>query len=236
MNKQSILNQAKKLRSLLEQTIYHFAPIMDKALLKGQPYIFDFTSANIELIKIDLRDTDAFTDYIFETMERAGCQLGIGKYNEDRTIYNRSPLFTSEGEARSVHLGIDLWAPVGTPVYAPLTGAVQSFQINDHFGDYGPTIILAHKLNGINFYTLYGHLSQKSLNDLRLGQKIKLGQMIATLGNNQENGNWPPHLHFQIISDMLGKAGDFPAVARPAEKNYYLTVCPDPNLILRIPF
>ncbi|MBI4363426.1 MAG: peptidoglycan DD-metalloendopeptidase family protein [Candidatus Doudnabacteria bacterium] len=150
-------------------------------------------------------------------------------------MYRHSQLFNDEQEPRSVHLAMDLWVPQGTPVFSPLPGRVHSFQNNDHLGDYGPTIILEHELQGLKFFTLYGHLSRVSLVNLKTSETIRSGQQIAKLGSQNENGSWPPHLHFQIISDMMGKKGDFPGVASISEKDYYLGICPDPNLILRLP-
>lgn len=197
-------------------------------------HIFDFTEKNIDLLKIDLQNTNTFNDYVFAEMKKNNSTVGIGKYDEDRLIYRRSQLFSGTEEARSLHLGIDLWAVPGTRVYAPLDGIVHSFEDNNHFGDYGPTIILEHNLDGCIFYTLYGHLSRESLDDKMVGDHFSAGQEIATIGDNQVNGNWPPHVHFQIIVDMLGKQGDFFGVAKPSEREYYLALCPNPNLILNI--
>ena len=49
-----------------------------------------------------------------------------------------------------------------------------------------------------------------------------------------ENGNWPPHLHFQIIEDMELKEGDYPGVCTSANREKYLANCPNPDLILTL--
>ncbi len=197
-------------------------PIIVNADLE-QAHIFDFTAENKELANVNMANTQEFTEYVFSKL---GNLAGIGRYNENRTIYTRSPLFAG----RTIHLGIDIFMPTGTPVCAPLDGKIHSFQNNAHFGDYGPTIILEHK----GFYTLYGHLSTDSLHELQEGQTILAGQQIGKIGNTEENGNWPPHVHFQIITDMLGRKGDYPGVASIQEREKYLKLCPDPNTILRI--
>lgn len=202
--------------------------------LGTSPHIFDFTKKNIKLTSLDLSNKEEFINYVKDTLKNSGCKFGIGGYGENRIIYRRSNLFENNIEPRSIHLGIDVWMPTETPIYSPLPAKVHSFKDNNNFGDYGPTIILEHFLNGANFFTLYGHLSRSSLKNLKEGMIIKKGQKIATLGNYDENGQWPPHLHFQIISNLLGKSGDFPGVATISEKKFYLTLCPDPNLILRI--
>ncbi len=124
--------------------------------------------------------------------------------------------------------------PVATEVHSPLDGIVHSFQDNKQTADYGPTIILEHHLDGVTFYTLYGHLSRSALKTLRVGQKIKKGQFIASVGTPQENGGWPEHLHFQIIDDMQGEKGNFIGVIEPSKVGYWAKRCPDPNLILML--
>lgn len=223
------------LNSILFNHQTEYAPIVPKEFLNKQPFIFDFTETNTELAKVDLTDIGAFTSYILTALEAAGVIMGAGGYGEDRVLYQKSGLFAGEGEPRSIHLAIDLWLPARTEIFAPLQGSVHSFQDNHNYLDYGPTIIIEHRLNGIKFYTLYGHLSKDSLEDLSIGKNIIKGERVACLGNSSENGQWPPHLHFQIISDMLGRTGDFPGVAKPSEKDYYLGLCPNPNLVLQIP-
>ncbi len=166
--------------------------------------------------------------------------VGIGRYNEARLVYS-SDLFRSEknshGEARTIHLGLDVFTWPGSPVKAPLNGEVHSFKNNRKELDYGPTIILKHSpgVEGLEFFTLYGHLTAASLEGLYPGKPIKKGETLGWVGDFRENGGWPPHLHFQIITDMLDYMGDYPGVARPAERKVWLSLCPDPNLITGIP-
>ena len=196
-------------------------------------FVFDFTEKNRELQSIELSNTKEFTRYIFRKIRENNGVAGIGRYNENRTIYARSGLFAGAGsEPRTVHLGIDLWAKAGTPIFAPLSGMIHSFRNNKAFGDYGPTIILEHNVDGVVFYTLYGHLSIDSIKGLRVGQGIDTGDEIAHIGNYPENGSWPPHLHFQLITNMQGRQGDFPGVAGVADRERFLELCPDPNIIL----
>ncbi len=70
---------------------------------------------------------------------------------------------------------------------------------------------------------------------LEIGRKLAAGEIFAEVGDVSENGSWPPHLHFQIMSDLMGHSGDFPGVAKPSDRERWLTLCPDPNLILGIP-
>ena len=163
--------------------------------------------------------------------------MGIGGYGEHRTVYSRSrvfdPLKPGE-EPRRLHLGVDIWGPAGTAVFAPIGGMIHSFAFNNYDGDYGATIIVLHQLEGFPFYTLYGHLSLADIKFLTEGQYVIRGQEIGHFGEPKENGNWPPHLHFQIIFDLGVYKGDYPGVCRFSEKEKYLNICPDPDLILNL--
>ena len=161
---------------------------------------------------------------------------GIGRYDEVRPFYTSDAYEVRGNEGpqwRTVHIGLDIFLPPGTPVYAPLAGRVHSFQDNAHDRDYGPTIILEHQVTGdLKFYTLYGHLTRTSLSGLYKGQNIVAGQAFCQIGPMPENGNWSPHLHFQVMLDMLGKSGDYPGVAFPDTRAVWKSLCPDPWLLL----
>ena len=207
----------------------------EKVISSEKPYRkLDFSESNKNLLNRDLTETPVFSKYIFEEMLSKNQYVGIGGYDENRVIYRQREHFTNQENARSIHLGIDIWANAGEPVYAPILGEVHSFAFNNHFGDYGPTIILKHELKGVPFYTLYGHLSLQSLDELYVGKRIKAAEQIAAIGSFPENGDWPPHLHFQIISEIGKYNGDFPGVSSLVDREYFLSLCPDPNLILRI--
>lgn len=162
--------------------------------------------------------------------------LFAGGYLETRPIYiadaykkeaNNGP------EYRCVHLGIDYWIDPETPIHSILDGTVFSIHNNNNDKDYGPTIILEHKIDQITFYTLYGHLSMSSLNVLEAGASVSKGDLIGYIGNSKENGSWAPHLHFQILLDMLGYKTEFPGVAFHKELNVWKTISPDPNLLFK---
>ena len=195
-------------------------------------YTFDFTAANTELSAEDAADTPIFSNWVSTKLTEGKYRYGIGGYMEHRTLYARSPLFGTDEEPRRLHLGVDIWAAAGTPVYAPFAGTIHSFQDNDHFGDYGPTIILQHELNGLTLYSLYGHLNRECLLGLYPGKAIALNEQIAQIGSADENGHWPPHLHFQLMFDMEGWAGDYPGVGRYSEQETLQQNIPDPGLVL----
>lgn len=205
------------------------------------PYlILDFSATNPDLAPerrpgLDLTDTAAFTDYVFGQLRAGGAGVGVGGYNEHRIIYRRSDHFQRQEQPREIHLGLDFWADAGTPVFAPLDGVVHSFQDNAHFGDYGPTIILEHDTPDGTIYSLYGHLTRASLDGLYEGKRVKAGEKIAQIGPYPENGDWPPHLHFQLMTDLLGLRGDFPGVCSLSDREKFLAICPNPNDLLGIP-
>ena len=195
----------------------------------------DFTANNSKLTNDIIEHTGRFSEYIKTELQTAGARYGIGGYAEHRTVYSRSGVFDADAlsdEPRRLHLGIDIWGDAGQVIFAPLDGKVHSYAFNDHFGDYGATIILAHELEGISFHTLYGHLGLKDISGLAEGAFIRSGQELAHFGSPQENGHWPPHLHFQVIVDIGGYYGDYPGVCKYSEKESFLKNCPDPDLIL----
>lgn len=159
-------------------------------------------------------------------------RLAYGGYDEDRAIYD-APIFTLEpgSEPRTVHLGVDIFAPAGTPVFAPLTGRVHSFQDNANPKDYGPTLILEHDVGTLVFYTLYGHLARDNWHK---NQFFNAGDTMAALGDATVNGGWPPHLHFQVILDLNGASGDFPGVFRRSQAAHWKQICPDPGPLLGV--
>ncbi|WP_296702770.1 peptidoglycan DD-metalloendopeptidase family protein [Algoriphagus sp.] len=215
---------------------YHFFPIMGAPLSPENSMKMDFSPNNKGLESVDLAHTESFYEFVFGQLEDAGKTFGLGGYLEHRAIYQRSERFeTSAADFRNIHLGVDVWAKAGTKVYCPIEGRVFSIQNNAGFGDYGPTIILKHELAEKKLYSLYGHLSLTDLALFEINQVVKAGELLCHIGPYPENGDWPPHLHFQLMFDMLGNTGDFPGVCSQRETGKYKTICPDPNLILRCP-
>ena len=206
-------------------------PVMGFDLTKENTEALDFTKNNKALFEIDLRDTVQFNEFVFESMIPPSKEIGAGGYFEHREVYARSEHFGGE-EARCIHLGIDLWIKAGSPLYAPMDATIHSFADNAGFGNYGPTLILRHKIGSLTFYSLYGHLSLADMKHWKKGKKYKAGEQIGTVGPFPENGDWPPHLHFQLMTDMLGWKGDFPGVCAPSQIDFYKQIVPDPKLIL----
>lgn len=153
---------------------------------------------------------------------------GIGGYNEKRPNMYIAPQYKNE---RNIHMGIDIWAPAGEPVFAPLDGIVAYTENHNEEGNYGGTIVLKHSKSGKDLYALYGHLSLRSLQQCKPGQHVKAGEIIGWLGDESENGNWLPHLHYQL-SWNDPKEADMPGVVSEKERNRALLIYPDPERVI----
>lgn len=218
------------LKDVLERNKVNFCKVVDVDLGKDVIIQFDFTENNKEIYPALIASAENFSAWVNKKLEEANAKFAIGGYNENRVLYKRSNLFEGQQE-RSLHLGVDVWGAAGTKVYMPVGGMVHSFAFNDNFGDYGATIIMQHHIEMATFYTLYGHLSLADLKPLRIGKYIGRGEVIGHFGLPAENGNWPPHLHFQLIDDIGIKLGDYPGVCSTKESEAYLKNCPNPNLM-----
>ena len=197
------------------------------------PLDLSVNNENITTQKIE--SAKDYEQYIQNYLEKSNAKIAYGGYKEHRNLYQRSPVFMSQDhDERNIHIGLDLWINESAPVYAALEGTIHSFQNNDALGDYGPTIILKHQIGHFTFHTLYGHLSLDSLDGKKIGNFVKKGEQIASLGLPPINGDYAPHLHFQIIMDMENKVGDYPGVCNQSRLAFYLENCPDPNLLLKI--
>ncbi|HEV8150899.1 MAG TPA: aminotransferase class III-fold pyridoxal phosphate-dependent enzyme, partial [Gemmatimonadales bacterium] len=184
-------------------------------------------------------DLPGFSHKLFEHLRAAGARIGVGRYDEARVLYSSAGYYAEGNERdlpRTVHLGLDLFAEPGTPVLAPLAGVVESVRDNGMERDYGPTVILRHQPAGIpDFFTLYGHLGRDALGALKPGESVERGRQLGTIGDLDENGGWPPHLHFQLITDLLDREGEFPGVARSDQRAVWKSLSPNPNLVANLP-
>ena len=176
--------------------------VIDKSIAKTDYIQLDLSIDNEELKKIDTSSSDELENYINDYICYNKVKVAFGGYLETRNIYARSKYFNEQldsNDERNIHLGMDIWADINTNVLAALDGEIHSFNNNTNFGDYGPTIIMKHEVKNFIFYTLYGHLTLESLNDLKIGRIVKKGEVISQLGSPKVNGDYPSHLHFQII-------------------------------------
>lgn len=210
--------------------------VLNPEFSKSDYISLDLSVSNKELEEIDTSSSNILGDYINNHIKSNQGKIAFGGYLETRNIYQRSTYFkdTDPETERNIHLGLDLWIAAETAIFTPLDAEVHSFKNNTNFGDYGPTIILKHTIETINFYTLYGHLSLTSIENLKVGQTFKKGEQIATLGDASVNGDYAPHLHFQIMKDVQDFVGDYPGVCSKKDLEFYKGNCLDPELLLRL--
>ena len=225
------MQHTSDLVKLLEKYQANFSQILSPDLYKQGFCAIDLSANNKDLDTLNLHDLKTCETYIHSLCQG---KIGIGGYGEKRVWYAQSPVFRNEITARNIHLGVDIWAKAATEIYNFMAGKVHSFAYNEGFGNYGGTIIMEYEIEKTIFYVLYGHLSKQSLVNLYEGKLFEKGEKIAALGKPDENGGWATHLHFQIIQDMQGNKGDFIGVAYENQKDYYLELCPNPNLILQM--
>lgn len=211
------------------------AKVIAKEIDFSEYVALDLSISNKELHHRIVNTAYDYEVFIQNHLDKNNATIAYGGYLERRNLYKRSSVFKNETSIeRDIHIGMDLWINQTASIFAALDGTIHSFQNNEALGDYGPTIILEHLLDGLKFHTLYGHLSLESLNGKKIGDKVKKGERIGTLGLAPINGDYAPHLHFQIIIDMQNKQGDYPGVCSKNDLEYYKQNCPDPNLLLKI--
>ncbi|ARV05555.1 peptidase M23 [Polaribacter sp. SA4-10] len=211
-------------------------PVIDVEISFNSYIDISLSESNNDLMSFNTSSSEEWEKYITSFLEKSNAEIAFGGYLEKRNLYDRSDYFKNqlENEKRNIHLGIDLWCKENTKVLAVLEGEIHSFKFNNNYGDYGPTIILKHEINKITFYTLYGHLSKESIQNINVGDKILQGDVLAFLGDSSVNGDYAPHLHFQIIKDLQDNCGDYPGVSSSENIDFYKNNCPNPNLLLKL--
>jgi len=174
---------------------------------------------------------------IEQELAAAGARVGVGGYRVRRDVYRGDGYETQAAEERRcIHMAIDIWAPAGEPVHVPFAGTIEAVERRDADYDFGPVVIVRHETpDRTPFWTLYGHLSVESTAGLQPGAALEAGALLARTGPFPENGNWPPHVHFQLLTSLLGMGTGLHGVAAPSQLDVWQSVCPDPNLILRVP-
>ncbi|TXE15389.1 peptidoglycan DD-metalloendopeptidase family protein [Psychroserpens burtonensis] len=210
--------------------------VLDPSISKSDYVALDLSKSNDALNTVDVSSSETLEQYINSYIIKNNAKVAYGGYLETRNIYQRSSYFKdiNPETERNIHLGLDLWIAAETPIFSPLDAEVHSFKNNTNHGDYGPTIILKHTIENMEFYTLYGHLSLASIQNLQVGQVFKQGHQIGTLGDASVNGDYAPHLHIQIIKDVQGFVGDYPGVCSKLDLEFYKGNCLDPELLLSL--
>ena len=173
-------------------------------LLKGDPYVFDFSSKNPKTLNYNLNNFQEFNEDIFNELKNSGKKWGIGKYLEERENILRGSI-NIINEKRIYHLGLDIIVPYNSVVFCPLYGYVYKLGKETQKGNYGGYLVLKHQVNNQTFYSLYGHL--KTPHKVKLGQKLVAGQELGKIGKESDSGGWFCHLHLQIITQKAMNEG-----------------------------
>lgn len=194
---------------MIDFSQYHFHPVI---LLPSNYEVYDFTKG-------------------YDPNRKLNSPFGIGKYDEQRVGMYTTEMYTKSPELRNIHMGIDIGAPAGTPVHAFYAGEVFLTANNHQEGDYGYTLITKHILHDTPLFVLHGHLSAKSIEGKKPGQKFQAGEVIAWLGEKHENGGWNPHLHFQVSLEKP-EVCDMPGVVSESQREKAKRIYLDPQCIL----
>ena len=234
------LPQTSKVTRWLFDNQTSFKPIIDTNLRSEPLLILDTSVSNPNIPEPGMPfDTNSANQFIFNQLESRKTRVAVGKYDEYRLLYNSDDFVDFTGHQRRLHLGIDLYQVAGSSVYAPMAAEIYSIANHTDEYDYGGTLILRHPIlvdgESLEFFSLFGHMDPASIAHHRTGDQINAGQKLAEMGQTQENGNWPPHLHYQLMTDMLDETNTFFGVGSHRYRDIWLGLCPDPNLVLGIP-
>ncbi|MDR6544342.1 putative chitinase [Chryseobacterium rhizosphaerae] len=113
------------------------------------------------------------------------------------------------GRSGGKHDGLDLYAPVGTPVYACIDGEV-TYRADP--GGYGHRTFLEGTYNGKKYYFMYCHLSEYKTGQFKAGKEIgKTGQT----GNASGQASKMAHLHFEVRTEQMSKPSFNPLTEIP---------------------
>lgn len=220
---------AARVLDWLRSDEFHAEPVIET---DDKPVVLDLSRGSMALGEpLENIDVSRFTLLVEELMQQSGTRFAFGRWGETRALYSNEHFAGEDGECRDVHLGVDLFCAAGTAVRAPLDGIVSVVANNARELDYGPMLVLRHTTpGGYGFYTLYGHLGMECTRTLRAGMPVGAGEVIASIGAPPVNGNWPPHLHFQLVLDLLNLGREFPGVARRSQRERWLGLSPNPAM------
>jgi 4-aminobutyrate aminotransferase-like enzyme/Ser/Thr protein kinase RdoA (MazF antagonist) len=185
----------------------------------------------------EFNNLDLFQFKIDQLQKEVPNKILAGGYLEPRNLYTSTEYDTlgnNGKQSRTIHIGVDFWLPENTPVHALLDGEVVIAENDIGDKEYGGLIVLKHQQKDWCFYTLYGHNTPESVLKHKLGDVLKKGEQIADLANYPDNGNWAPHLHFQVMLSLLDYKTDFPGVAYFNQIEVWKSICPNPNLLFKI--
>lgn len=124
-------------------------------------------------------------------------------------------------KARKMHYGMDFSAEIGTPIYATGNGTIE--RADSKSSGFGRHIRLKH---GYGYTTVYAHLSKYNV---RVGQKVKRGEIIGYVGNSGRSRG--PHLHYEVWlnGSKLNPVNFYYGDLTPEEFNTVIQLASQPN-------
>lgn len=206
----SVLEDLRQRDENIYRTIFQAAPIpktiRDAGFGGANRYInlegYQFSKMVIETalkldkitkqIYIQSKSYDEVISLVKKKEEMLACTPAIQPLsNKDLTRtasgfgYRIHPIF----KIKMFHYGFDFIAPIGTDVYATGDGVVETVEYNQ--GGFGKEVVINH---GFGYSTRYAHLSGFHV---RVGQKVKRGDIIGFVGNTGRST--APHLHYEVL-------------------------------------
>ncbi len=215
------------------------APVLDQAPARLRKAIVPFGDPTHPIAKVSAARQPEQAEALWrEIAAKDGVDLGIGPWREDRPVYS-SEAFESvfmPGQRRSLHLGLDLFAPAGTIVRTPLDGEVVDLFATDLPLDYGHAVLLRHEPEpGVVFHSLWGHLAAQTVTERRRGERLRAGAAIGRMGAPAENGNWQPHVHIQLVTYDSPRAADVIGAGEAIYRDIWAELFPNPASFAGLP-
>jgi len=193
----------------------------------SMPFPLDETSPYLNLFIGHTQQN--FNKLMYQIHAKNNVGWSIGGYLENRTTALSKYPMAREG--RFYHLGIDINAPAGTPLYAPLDCEVVISEYEKGEGNYGGMVVLKCRENGTVFYVAVGHLAVDSLP--RVSTRIKAGQQFAVIGDFAENGNYFYHAHLQILTTKGFREGwAYKGYCKAKDVARIKSICPNPSYLV----
>ena len=229
-------DSAQRIQSFLSSEVRnHCVNVLGRDLNQAACIAFSVERSAVPQDPFKLSDGEAASMYDGDTNPG---EFALGYYNEPRLIYTDKAFRRGawrNSNRRTVHLGVDVFAPAGTRVHAPIDGSVYAVENRTTHLDYGGMVVLMHETHdGDTFYSLYGHLDPAASKHLQPGTLLKAGDVFAELGDQTNNGGWAPHLHMQLAVTVDGLGNDWPGVADPDEIELWNAICPNPAALLNL--
>jgi murein DD-endopeptidase MepM/ murein hydrolase activator NlpD len=231
------MNERQRYQNFADWTKKQYCPLSTifPTIHKNDIFHIDLSKKNTTVkTAAEFNNPSFFENKLTEIQEANPKKIIAGGYLEKRALYT-SDIYNAKdsSEKRNIHLGLDFWLPEKTPVHSLFNGEIVCAVHQKDYKGYGGFIILKHQTKETTFYTLYGHLSEESISNFSVHDKINKGAKIGVLGNYEENGKWVPHLHFQLMLSLLEYENDFPGVALKSEIDFWKAICPNPNLLFK---